>query len=85
MSDTQKLGKLGEAFVMASADCVSLAAELYTATKREDMARSERIRALNAFNEASKKFDALVVEIRKAAPRDTDWNSPKGHRVATDE
>jgi hypothetical protein len=37
-----------------------------------------RTAAVNALNDAQKKFDAVVAEMRKTAPRDSDWNRQKG-------
>jgi indole-3-glycerol phosphate synthase len=51
-----------------------LARKKYEDFKTEE-ARASRdtTSALNALNEAQKAFDAAVAEIKKAAPRDSDW------------
>lgn len=36
-------------------------------------ARNKETDALNRVNEAQRHFDALVAEVKKSAPRDTDW------------
>lgn len=41
-------------------------------------ASRERTEALNALNAAQKKFDEAVGEVRKKAPRDSDWKSVMG-------
>ena len=43
------------------------------AEKRESIARQETTAALNRLNDLQKKFDAVVVAIRKEAPRASDW------------
>lgn len=43
-----------------------------------NQARREETAALNKVNEAQRHFDALVVEVRKSAPLDTDWRRPVG-------
>ena len=37
------------------------------------IARNKETDALNKLNDAQKNFDALVAELKKSAPRDTDW------------
>ena len=44
-------------------------------------ARSDECAALNKVNEAQRHFDALVAEVKKSAPRDTDWRRPVGRPV----
>ncbi len=39
-------------------------------------ARRNETDALNKVNEAQRYFDALVAEVKKSAPRDTDWRRP---------
>jgi len=39
-------------------------------------ARSEETAAINRVNEAQRHFDALVAEVKKTAPSDTDWRRP---------
>lgn len=41
-------------------------------------ARRDETDALNKVNEAQRHFDALVAEVKKSAPRDTDWRRPRG-------
>lgn len=41
--------------------------------KHESIASSATCSALNNLNGAQKAFDAAVAEIKKAAPRDSDW------------
>lgn len=48
------------------------------ASKRESQARNETTAAKNRLNDAQKRIDALVVELKKLAPRDSDWNRPQG-------
>lgn len=46
---------------------------LEEATATTEAARREETDRLNAYNEACKEFDAAVAELRKQAPRETDW------------
>lgn len=41
-------------------------------------ASRERTAATNRLNDAQKKFDEVVGEIRKAAPRESNWKSVMG-------
>lgn len=43
-------------------------------------ASRERTEALNALNAAQKKFDEAVDEVKKAAPRESDWHHRIGER-----
>lgn len=46
------------------------------AVRRADASRDETS-ARNAVNEAQKKLDKLYSDLRKAAPRDTNWGRPQ--------
>lgn len=37
-------------------------------------ARTMEVEALNAVNRLQKELDAAIAEMRKAAPRDSDWD-----------
>lgn len=54
-------------------------AQLRAAEDREAMASRETTAWRNKVNEAQKKFDELVREIRATAPRSTDWKA--SHRT----
>ena len=41
-----------------------------------EAARREETAARNKVNEAQRLFDALVAEVKKSAPRDSDWRCP---------
>ncbi len=43
------------------------------ASEETSRVRSEECSALNAVNAAQKQFDAIVAEMKKQAPRDSDW------------
>lgn len=49
-----------------------------------DKARREEVRAINAVNEAQKHFDELVAEVKRTAPRETDWKRPKALPVESE-
>lgn len=42
-----------------------------------ERARRDETTALNRVNEAQKKIDALTAELKKQAPRGSDWRRPK--------
>ena len=47
--------------------------------KRRETTRAARIEeaaAINHANEMQKKFDELVMMVKKSAPHDTDWKRP---------
>lgn len=46
---------------------------LKDATTRVALAEREETNARNRLNAAQKAFDAAVLELRKSAPRNTDW------------
>lgn len=54
--------------------------ELNEAAERERVASSKTSQARNSFNEACKRFDAKVAEIRKSAPWNTDWSNERERR-----
>jgi len=56
------------------ADVQARRAELEDAIERERDASRETTAARNRFNEAARRFDAKVEEVRSAAPWDTDWS-----------
>jgi len=64
---TETLGSLEERLTEA-------AKALQEAESRESMARSDTTDCRNALNTIQKAFDARVAELKKAAPRDTDWS-----------
>lgn len=55
---------------------VALLRESYAAAEqRESFARNEATDTLNKLNEAQKAFDQAAAELRKNAPRRSDWHS----------
>lgn len=57
----------------AVADVATAQDHLKRMTDRSAAARREEVDAINRVNEAQRHFDALVAEVKKTAPRDTDW------------
>lgn len=49
-----------------------------SAQSRASIARNEETDARNRLNEAQKAFDAAVAEMRKQAPRDSEWKRERG-------
>lgn len=47
--------------------------ELTSASARASVANGDESRARNRVNEIQKKIDAELAEMRKTAPRDTEW------------
>lgn len=45
------------------------------AKKQEALAAAETSRTLNSLNTAQRELDAALAEMRKKAPRDSDWSS----------
>ena len=50
--------------------------DLHARALRDETDASNRVR------EAQQKFDALVAEVKKSAPRDTDWKRSPGFPVS---
>ena len=48
------------------------------ASKRQAESRKELIAAMNRVNDAQKRVDALVAELKKLTPPGSDWNRPQG-------
>jgi indole-3-glycerol phosphate synthase len=69
---------------LANAVAAVASAQDYYHRMRElaDQARRNETAALNKVNEAQRHFDALVAEVKKSAPRDTDWRRPVGRPAA---
>ena len=54
------------------------AQQRYESAKQEtSFARSTECAALNSLNSAQKKLDTKLAELRKSAPRDSDWGREK--------
>ena len=68
---------------LANAVAAVASAQDYLAHMREltGHARNNEADALNKVNEAQRHFDALVAEVKKSAPRETDWRRPVGQPV----
>lgn len=47
------------------------------ARQTESFARSETTAATNRYNNLTKEIDAMMAEMKKKAPRDTDWRNEK--------
>jgi hypothetical protein len=60
---------------LANAVAAIASAQDHFDQKREIAAAARRNEtdALNSLNEAQKRFDELVSEVKKSAPRDSDW------------
>lgn len=65
---------------LANAVAAVASAQDHLARMREltQHARSNETQALNKVNDAQRHFDALVAEVKKSAPRETDWRRPVG-------
>lgn len=70
---------------ITSEDLRAALASVETAQKRyrkcreaEQEARRESTNAVNAVNEATKTFDAMLAEFKAASPSDTDWTRRPG-------
>lgn len=63
---------------LANAVAAVASAQDHLASMRELTAHARRneTHALNKVNEAQRHFDALVAEVKKSAPRETDWRRP---------
>jgi hypothetical protein len=57
----------------AVADVAKAQDQLIDAQREVSRARSRECDAINRVNVAQKHFDVLVAEVKKSAPRDTDW------------
>ena len=54
-------------------DVAKATTALADAERETSFARSRETSARNDLNAAQRAFDAAVAEVRKAAPRDSDW------------
>lgn len=75
---TSKLAEL-------EAELAEETAQLRAAEEREQMASRETTSWLNKANEAQKKLDACLAEIRATAPRATYWKQYERRGVAVSE
>lgn len=69
-------------------DLTSITADLHNATIKFEEANSAyrqisatRTAAINTLNDAQKKFDEVIAEMRKTAPSDSDWKRQRGVSV----
>jgi hypothetical protein len=67
---------MGERFATAVAELTDAQAHLERMRLITSEARNNECNALNKANEAQKRFDALVAEAKKSAPRETEWRRP---------
>lgn len=81
MRDIPKTPSLNTQLANAVAAVAAAQDEFELMRARTEDARRDETRALNRVNEAQKNFDALVAEVKKSAPRDTDWRRPASHPV----
>lgn len=66
-----------EQLTVAAATIAQANAALQDARLQVEAARRVETTAINALNEAQKRFDALVVDLKKEAPRESDWGRRK--------
>lgn len=78
MSDIPKTKSLNTQLANAVADVASAQDYLLRMADLTACARPNEIDALNKVNEAQLQFDVLVAEVKKSAPRDTNWRRPVG-------
>lgn len=78
MSDIPKTPSLNTQLANAVADVAKAQDHLSHMSERVATARRDENDALNRVNEAQRHFDALVAEVKKTAPRDTEWRQPVG-------
>lgn len=78
MSEIPKTPSLNTQLANAVAAVASAQDYYHRMHELANQARREETAALNKVNEAQRHFDALVVEVKKSAPRDTDWRRPVG-------
>jgi hypothetical protein len=78
MADIPKSPSLNTQLANAVAAVASAQDYYHRMHELANQAHREETAALNKVNEAQRHFDALVVEVKKSAPRDTDWRRPAG-------
>ena len=76
MSEIPKTPSLNTQLANAVAAVASAQDQLELMRDRTATARRNETDAWNKVNEAQKHFDALVAEVKKSAPRDTEWKRP---------
>jgi len=81
VSDIPKTPDLNTQFYNSVAALAKANDNLRHMQELTNKARREETDALNRVNEAQRLFDALVAELKKSAPRDTDWRRPPPQRV----
>lgn len=78
MTDTNRAATIAELMGVLQA----VTADLEEALERERAARAETTACLNRVNEAQKLVDAVIAEVRKAAPRTTNWGKERINGLA---
>ena len=73
MSDIPKTTSLNTQLANAVALVAAAQDYLRRMTELTASARRNETDALNKVNEEQRQFDALVAEVKKSAPRDTEW------------
>jgi hypothetical protein len=81
MSEIPKTPSLNTQLANAVAAVASAQDYLHRMSDIAAVARRDEIDALNKVNEAQRHFDLLVAEVKKSAPRDTDWRRSVGRHA----
>lgn len=75
--ETRTLGELERELAQAAEKHAQLC-------KETSMARNRETDALNRLNQIQKAIDARVAELRKGAPRESDWKAAERRREAVE-
>ena len=78
MADIPKSPSLNTQLANALAALATAQDNLARLRAAADSARREECTAVFKVNEAQRHFDALVAEVKKSAPHDTDWRRRVG-------
>lgn len=79
MAETSEATTRLEMPIVEAANKLAMArSEFESADVAYQRASRDRTTATNRLNEAQKAFDAVVAEMRKDAPRDSDWKRQTG-------
>ena len=76
MSDMPNSPSLNTQLANAVAAVASAQDHLCRMEQQTASARNAETDARNKVNEAQRHFDRLVAEVKKSAPRDTEWRKP---------
>ena len=79
--DVEKREQLSAQIKTALAEVEGATKQVLETEEAKQVAYSNNTAACNRLNTAQKQLDSLIERLKKEAPRDSDWNRPRGRSI----